>query len=214
MEIVKKWDHKVEEGIYRVSKPVKNWAQIKHVAENMVSFFDESEGNFHLDYKSGYALSHCQMDVGKYPFAFFVLNDQFIKGHSERTNRDTNKNFYFPSRVIINAKILETPEKLDVTKPVRKLHRENGKLIPRIELTETQEKNLIGVPEACFSFTNRTPKTMERYFRIKVRYQYPRKVLGITVLITKTEWCEGLKAHILQHEIDHANAINMYYDKH
>lgn len=215
MEIVKKWDHKVEEGIYKQSRPVKRYAHIKPIVEDMIKFFDGSEGSFDVVYKTGYALSHCQMDVGKDPYAFFVLNSQFlIANKAQRPAKDTKKNFYFPSRVIVNAKILNIPEKIHVTKPVRRIERVGNKVQPKITLEEADEKNLIGVPEACFSFTHMKPRTTERYFRIRVRYQYPVKLLGLfPVLWRKTEWVEGLKAHIFQHEIDHANAKNMYYDK-
>lgn len=215
MEIVKKWDHNVEEGIYKKSRKVKSYAHIKSIAEDMIKFFDGSEGNFDVVYKSGYALSHCQMDVGANPWAFFVLNSQFlIANKSQRPAKDNKKNFYFPSRVICNARILEIPEKIKVTKPVRKVVRNGKKVSTQIVLEDGEEKNLIGVPEACFSFMHMKHKTKERYFRIKVRYQYPIKFLGLfPMLWRKTEWVEGLKAHVLQHEIDHSNAVNMYYDK-
>ena len=59
------------------------------------------------------------------------------------------------------------------------------------------------------SFPNRKPKNVEVYYRIKVRYQIP----AWYGLKTKTEWVEGLKAHIFQHEINHAHGKNIYYAK-
>ncbi len=212
MNIVAKWDHRIEQGIHKVSAKVRSWSQIKADAEAIRDYMDNENGKFPAPYKSAYALSHCQMDVGADPFHFFVLNNEFIRGTMERGKKDTDKNFYFPSQIIVNAQILEAPEKLKVNKPMRNVVKINGVMTPQVSIVESMEKNLISVPEACMSYPNRTKKNMDRFYRIKVRYQYPKTVLGVTFLRTKTEWAEGLKAHILQHEIDHANAKNMYYE--
>jgi hypothetical protein len=209
---IKKWDHNVEEGIYKEAKHVKSYRQIKKDAEAIRDYIDENNGYFPEPYKTAYALSHCQLDIGKEPYHFFVVGYEFLLSNKEhRPKRDTIKNFYFPSQIIVNAEVLETPEKIDVKKPVRKLVKKDGQLKPTIELIEKQEKNKIGIAEACMSFLHRTPKTMERFYRIKVRYQYPLKVLGISFLVTKTEWVDGLKSHIFQHECDHAKGENMFY---
>jgi peptide deformylase len=215
MEIVTKNDHTKAEGIYAVSRKVKSYKQIREDAEAMVAFFDGKEGNFDGDYKSGYALSHCQMDIGKDPWAFFVVNRDFLTANKDnRPKKDNNTNFFFPSRVIVNAQILEAPERIQVTKPARKIVREGNQVSTKIVLEEAMESNKIDVPEACFSFPLRKSKNKQRYFRVKVRYQYPRKFLGLfPFLWTKTEWVQGLKAHLFQHEIQHAEGKNMYYDK-
>ena len=205
-----KWNHKEEKGIYKVSEKVSRYSRIKDIAEPMVKWLDENNGKFPLPYTTAYAVSHCQVEAD--PWAFFVLGYEFmVSNKPNRSKKDTTKNFYFPSQIIVNARILEAPEKLSVNKPVRKLVKKGGKIVPEISIVPSEEKNLIGVPEACMSFLHRTQRTTERYYRIKVRYQYPRKILGMWFLWTKTEWVEGLKSHIFQHEIDHAEAKNMYF---
>lgn len=212
MEIVKKWDHTKQEGIYKPSDSVNHFSQIKAITDEMVPWLNENNGHFTEPYKIAYAVSHCQ--VAADPWAFFVVSDELLLSNREnRPKKDTKINYYFPSQIIVNAKIIEVPERLKVNKPERKVVKDaQGRVSTRIEIKESMEKNLIGVQEACMSFLHRTPKTKERYYRVKVRYQYPKKILGMWFLWRKTEWVEGLKAHIFQHEIDHANGKNMFYD--
>lgn len=207
---IKKFHHESGKGIYSISKPVAKWAQITSVAEDMIKWLDENNGKFPEPYRTAYAVSHCQVEDD--PFAFFIVSNDFILGQVERVKKDTKKNFYFPSRVIINAEILEAPEKIEARLPKREVARDDkGNIGSKIVVTKGEVKNIVFVPEACMSFSNRTQKNMERFYRIKVRYQVPRKILGINYLKTITEVVEGLKAHIFQHEVDHAHGKNMYY---
>jgi len=208
MEIAK-WNHKEEKGIYKKSAKVRSWRQLKPIAEPMVAWLNENNGHF-AHFPTAYAISHCQVEAD--PLHFFVASTELMRANEiNRSKRDNNKNYYFPSQIIVNAQIIEVPEKLKVNKPVRKMVKVNGSIQPKIEIVPSEEKNLIGVKEGCMSFPHRQERTTSRYYRIKVRYQYPKTILGITFLRTKTEWVEGLKAHIFQHEIDHAQAKNIHF---
>lgn len=211
MQIVK-WDHKEEKGIYKKSARVRSYKQLKPYIDEMLPWFNENNGKFPHPFPTAYAISHCQ--VAADPLHFFVASTELlISNQDNRSKRDTKKNYYFPSQVIVNAVILEAPEKLKVNKPVRRIEKVNGVMQPRVTIEEAMEKNLIGVKEACMSFPHRSERTVERNYRVKVRYQYPARFLGIWYLKTKTEWVDGLKAHIFQHEVDHAEAENIHYGK-
>lgn len=210
-EIRTKNDHTQKVGIYAVSKPVKKYKDVAHIVERMIPWLDTNNGRFETgDYKVAYAVSHCQ--VADEPHAFFVVHKEFLGNKKSKAGRNTYKNYFFPSRVIFNAEILEKPAKMTANVPKRELIKTpDGKQQLATTVKEGLVDNLISVPEACMSFPNRTKKNMQRYFRIKVRYQVPRSFLGVKYLKTITEYAEGLKAHIFQHEIDHAQGVNMYY---
>jgi peptide deformylase len=59
------------------------------------------------------------------------------------------------------------------------------------------------------SFPDKKDKLVKRYYRIKVKYQIV--ILGGLFLKTKKEILEGLKAHVFQHEYDHAQGKNIFY---
>lgn len=206
---IKHFDKREKKGIYSISKQVKSWSQIKDVAETMVKWLDACNNTFNGEHKVAYAVSHCQ--IADEAFSFFVLNDELIN-HSRRLVKDTKKNFYFPSRIIVNAEILVSQEKIRANKPKRELVKNaDGSVTPKITITEGDVSNEIFVDEACMSFPHRKAKKMKRFFRIKVTYQVPRKLFGVSYLKRVTEEVEGLKAHIFQHEVDHAHGLNMYY---
>lgn len=209
--IIAKWDHNKEEGIYAVSTRVKRFNEIKETAFSMVAWLNANNGKFPDPYVTAYAVSHCQVEAK--PYHFFVVNKDLIGKKKDKKGRNTSKNFFFPSQIIINAEVVETPEKIKANKPERVVVKENGKVGTKIVIKEVMEKNLIGVPEACMSFLNRTQKTKERFYRVKVRYQIPRKILGMWFLLRREEWVEGLKSHIFQHEVEHSRGENMYYGK-
>jgi hypothetical protein len=204
-----KHDHINKTGIYAVSRPVKSYNDVRHEVESMITWFDETDGSFSGAYKTAMAISHCQ--VCDDPYAFFVVAKQFVNSLSLEEEKNLNKkNYYFPARAIFNAEILETPEKVERDIPERKIVKDKeGKVSEKVTVTKGLVKNLIAVPEACMSFPNRSKRDTERYYRIKVRYQ----IKGIFGLKTVTEWVEGLKAHMFQHEIDHAQGKNMYFHK-
>jgi len=208
-----KHDNTSGKGIYAVSKRVKSYSQIRHITEPMVKWLWHNNGNFEGSFKVAYAVSHCQ--VADNPFAFFVVNEELVSKKRKKVGKNSHKNFYFVAPVIVNAQILETPEKIEANIPKRELVKdERGKLTgTKIVVNKGEVTNLIDVPEACMSFVHRTQKNIKRYYRIKVKYQIPASFLGIKYLKTKVEVVEGLKAHIFQHEIDHSQGKNMYYHK-
>ena len=161
-----------------------------------------------------YAVSHCQV-VSPHssfgPKAFFVVAKDFVNDDFITETRLRNKtNFYFPAQAIFNARVVEAPEKLEKDIPKREVVTgKDGKVTSRVVLVKGTVNNKIGVPDACMSFPNKSGKTTERFYRIKVKYQ-TRWHFGL--LRPHTEWVEGVKAHVFQHEIDHANGINIYYN--
>jgi peptide deformylase len=212
MFTIAKWDHTKEEGIYKVSAPVRRFSEIKDTVFDMVKWLNDNNGKFEEPYTTAYAVSHCQVEAN--PYHFFIVSKDLVGDKKKKEGRNTSKNYFFPSQIIVNAEVIDTPEKITVNKPMRRIVRgKDGKVTPKIEIKETVERNGIFVPEACMSFRNRTKKNMERFYRVTVRYQIPKKILGVWYLSTKTEVVEGLKSHIFQHETDHAKAKNMYYGK-
>lgn len=203
--------HEPGKGIYAISKPVKRYKEAKDVADRMVQWLNTNNGRFEHIFKTAYAISHCQ--VAAEPLDMFVVAKELTEKNSieikGQTRTQNSKNFYFPAQAIFNARIIEAPEKIPATIPTREVTKKDGKVGSQIKLKEGTVTNLISVPDACMSFPKRTAKNTQRYYRIKVRYQ----VKGWIGFKTITEWVEGLKAHIFQHEIDHANAKNMYFDK-
>lgn len=86
--------------------------------------------------------------------------------------------------------------------------------LPKIDIG-TKEKpdvrsNVVEYSEGCFSFPFRQPKKVRRFYRIKVRYQIKGKLWGLKDI---EEELEGLKAHIFQHEFQHTQGKNIYFDK-
>jgi len=209
-----KHDHTQPIGIYAIAKPVARFGdkEIKDTARRMIAWLNANNGAFPAPYVTSYAISHCQ--VADEPYRLFVVSSELVRNAGIELKRETRqqnrKNFFFPTQAIFNAEILETPEKMKAKIPKREVTKENGKVSSKITVNEGEVSNRISVPDACMSFPQRTKKNTERFFRIKVRYQ---TMSAFGVLVSKTEWVEGLKAHIFQHEIDHANAINIYYGK-
>lgn len=207
---IEKWAHQVPKGIYKKSTPVERYRDAQAKAEEMVAWLNENNGKFTGALPTAYAISHCQVEAD--PLAFFVVHKEMIGNHKSKHGRNTYKNYFFPSQVIVNARILESVDKIKATVPRRNVQKKGMTVQAPIEFKEEMVSNKIGVPEACMSFPDRSNgKTMERFFRIKVRYQIPRRLLGVTYLRTITETVEGLKSHIFQHEIEHAAGKNMYY---
>lgn len=193
-------------GIYAISEVCKAGNALWSESEALTRWLNINNGNFEGDHRVAYAVSHCQV-VDK-PMAFFVVNREFINEMGLVSNRARNKkNFYFPAQAIFNAEILEAPEKLKRTIPKR-VPDENSPNGYRIIQEEGYVNNLIYVPDACMSFPHKKPKNVEVYHTVKVKYKTKGR---FGFFKSHTEWVEGLKAHIFQHEIDHAHAINIYY---
>lgn len=201
-----------KKGIYAVSKPVQRYSQIASTLPEFTTFVNKGEWGF--DNRLAYALSHCQ--VNEEPYAFFVLNPELVGNKkSKRGTRDTYKNFFFPSQVIINPRIVEMPKDIEANVPKRDISKDaEGKVVQKITIKKEMTTNKIQIAEACMSFPYKKQKLVDRYYKIKVKYQVARQLFGISFLITKTEWCEGLKAHIFQHECQHLKGENMYYFTH
>jgi len=78
---------------------------------------------------------------------------------------------------------------------------------PRIVAVD--ESSVVYGKEACMSFPYRSGKHLLRYGRITVDYQIP--IIG--ELEKLVEECEGLKAIVFQHEIDHQQGKNIYFNR-
>jgi hypothetical protein len=159
-----------------------------------------------------WSLSDCQINTN--PYAFFLVHPQLIKDNAidqRELKTRTNKNFWFPSQIIYNAKIIEAPKKIKERVAVRELEdpKDKKNLKTKIASQDKMVSNIIEVKEGCASFPDRKPKIVKRYYRIKVSYQI-RTWYGYKTVI---EWVEGLKSHIFQHEIEHSQGKNIYNAK-
>jgi peptide deformylase len=68
-------------------------------------------------------------------------------------------------------------------------------------------KDEIKHKEACMSRPHRQPSWRLRWNKITVKYWIPKTVFGITFLWPQKETCEGLKAFLFQHEMEHFEGI-------
>ena len=194
-------------GIYAISKRVAPFCEAIKEAIRLKEWLNDNNGSFHRDNKYAYAISHCQ--VAREPYAFFVVCDELINSLNMAMTKSRNKtNFFFPKQEIFNAKILVATDKIKGKKPERVP--DDSKQGYKIVVKDGLVPNKISVPDSCMSFPLKRKKNVEIFYRIRVQYQI-RGWFGF--LITKREWVEGLKAHVFQHEINHANGINMYYGK-
>jgi hypothetical protein len=199
---------KTGKGIYTKAKPVdaSNWAEAKAIGKEMVEWLDGMQGRFLGKFQNAWAISHGQ--VAEAPLSIFVLSDEFIGKPDGKTNK---ANFFWPSRIIFNPELLEAPPRFEVD-----AQKEKKVLLPdgtaRVELTTVKEErsNLYqpSIKEACMSFPGRDGKYMKRFYRIKVGYD----VIGFFGQRKHVEeWIEGVRAHIFQHELEHAVAVDMYH---
>lgn len=204
---LKKFHHESGQGIYALSKKVSPRDHIQ-LALDMAAWLTETNGKFSGNFSSGYAIAHCQ--IAEEPIALFVVAPQLV---GTKEDKHTQKNYFFPSAAIFNAELLEAPEEIVEKVPNRVLRKnpDTKQEEMTVELMERKISNKVPLKEACMSWPNRTEKNVERFFRIKVRYQYLKKVLGVYVPMRRTEWVEGLKAHIFQHELDHFAGKNIYF---
>ena len=219
MEITKT-HHDSGTGIHTESIPVKTKEDFKVaqlIGDEMVEWLDKTNGSFDGQHKSALAIGHCQVVDHDHPWRMFVVDkDLLLPEKLDKDSKQNTMNSFFESRVIFNAEILEVPEKIEKEIPQRKVIKDpNNKLKVQVsvEIEKKEISNVITVPEACMRFPKRKEKNMDRYYQIKVRYQYHKKTaLGVRVK-TFTGWVSSLKAHILQHEIDHFNGVNIYHGK-
>ena len=99
----------------------------------------------------------------------------------------------FKHRVIINPQILEAREHKVIAQP-------DGKSLTIPNKVEYQEP--------CMSFPFRKPKRLMRFDVIKVRYQVP----GWFGLKTVERLLTGIASEIFQHEYDHTQGKNLYFE--
>jgi peptide deformylase len=203
-------------GIYAKSVAVKP-KEYKQLAADMCKWLDETNGHFKGSFQRGFAIAHCQVANVPEPIKLFVLDkDLVVPEGKEPKGKQTLVNCFFEAQAIFNAEILEAPDKITKQIPRRKVtHPKDKPLEVQVEVVYEPKEvdNRIMVPEACMSFNehNRKERNTQRFHTIKVRYQYLSKnMLGIETVKTFKGWVEGLKAHILQHEVDHHEGRNMY----
>lgn len=194
-------------GIHAVSEHVADPREHMDTANEMIAWMDENNGKFEGYYASGFAIAHCQ--VAEKPLKLFVVAKELVREEGEGA---TKLSFIFPARAIWNAEIISAPVKVTRKMPKREVKYENHQAHVEMSLEEKEVMNLYMVKEACMSFPYRNEKNVERYFRIKVKYQIVEKGLfNRDKITTVTEWVEGLKAHIFQHEIQHFKGEEIYH---
>lgn len=192
-----------KQGIYAISKKVKAFSEAYKTSFLLEKWLNHNNGHFDSDKKLAYAISHCQVCAD--PYAMFTVAEELSNPFNLPDNRSRNyTNFYFKAQTIFNAEILEKPEEIMESVAERVL---NSDLTTKIISKDKMVSNIINVPDACMSFPLKKPKNVDIYFKIKVRYQI-RSWYGFKTI---TEWVEGLKSHIFQHEIDHSKGVNIYY---
>lgn len=170
---------------YALAKRVEKYSEIKNIAKEMVRFaenFKPIKGY----YEKVFCLSHTE--VSTTPFAFFVVVKELTDAKM------------FPSQVIINPEIIETPEEVEIQGLIEK----GGKPFWGL----TKRDNHIKLVEGCIQFPFREPKKVDRYFKLKVRFFY-KTILGLRKV---EKWVEGDVAHVFQHNCDHIAGKNIYFD--
>lgn len=182
---------------YKKSEPVKKYAEIEQEAHEMASMIDAKD--FNGVHRAAFALAHAQ--VSTEPLAFFVLDKIFVTPFQE--NGD---DAVFEDRVIINPQILEAPIYLRTKGALFRGHDEfDGE-----ELIPGKMPNSRQYQEGCMSFPHRKAKRLNRFNKIKVRYQ----INGRFGLKNVTKWLEGLPSQVFQHEFDHTQGKNIFFEGH
>ena len=190
-----------------------DWQDALRESAGIVEWWGKVNGNHEGQWKQGYAIHHSQVwtpEATDQPLNFFVVDKkltakQFGKDNKkDKTTRDIS-NIVFPQQVIFNPEIVTALQTF-----LNEVPGKHGKV------RKTAVPNTMRYEEGCMSFTDRTRKAkkMTRFYRIKVRYQVVKKGwlgLGKPKIETIEEWCQGLKAHIFQHEIDHAMGHDIYH---
>jgi peptide deformylase len=188
------------------AKSVVKYSDIENDAKALIDFLDEHNGKFMGRHSTAYALHHAQVRTQDdySPFNFFVVSPNIVEGQDSA--------FFLDGRIIVNPEILEMTDKVEMDVPSRKVEMVNNKLEVKLTTEKKELKNKIQVPEGCMSFPFRTAKNVDRYYKVKVRYFIPKKTLFGGWKLKKIEdWITGLKAHIFQHECDHALGKNIFH---
>ncbi len=176
---------------YKISKPVKNYKEIKLEAGQMKIFM--ACGKFEGFYNKAYSIAHCQ--VSETPMAFFVLAPEVIKEKM------------FESEVIFNPQIISAKEVRDISQDKKTLDKMG--VAPEVgNANKLVIPNVIEYQEPCMSFPFRKPKKVKRYNWIKVSYEIP----GFFGLKRVERELEGIASEIFQHEFDHLQGKNIYFE--
>ena len=130
------------------------------------------------------AFSLSHCQVSETPFSFFVVSPDVM---AEKMFKDD---------VIINPKIVSAL-------PTKKV--ESAKVGEFIELP-----NLVKCEEPCMSFPFRKPKNVVRYNEIEVQYQVVSLIGGLK---TVSQTLNGIASEIFQHEYDHCQGKNIYFER-
>lgn len=207
MQLVENPDHTKKQGIYALSRKAKR--SDMPLAKQMVRLMDEYELEWakRLDRKA-WALAHAQLTESTEPVRIFTVHKSLVEDGLNPVNAG------FPARAVFNPVILEAEKELVTYKPIRKTV-VDGKTGKRKIVENFPERhttpNIFEPKEGCMSFCHRKPRKTQRVYRIKVRYWYPRRILGFWVLWRRTEKVEGLKSQIFQHEIQHFEGENIFH---
>lgn len=173
-------------------------------AKSIKKWLNDNNGSFPKPYVTAYAVSHCQVCEHNHPSAFFVVSKQFMN------KKESYTNYRWVDQIIYNPEIMEKPETVIKDVPTREVSKDHdGNVTYKIVKKRGKVSNLYEVPEACMSFPHKKEKKMMRYYSIKVKYQ-TRGFFGR--IKTHEEWIDGLKAHIFQHEMDHMEGNNIYFN--
>lgn len=184
---------------YKKSELVKKYSQIEQEAHEMAAMIDAKD--FKGVHRAAFALAHAQ--VSTEPLAFFVLDKQLVKGLGEDEQMAV-----YEDRVIMNPEILEAPVYYTDKKLLQALR--NHEEMKGEELVPGKMPNSRQYVEGCMSFPHRRGKRVNRYNKIKVRYQ----IKGAFGLKKVTKWLEGLPSQVFQHEFDHTQGQNIFFDGH
>lgn len=208
MELHLKHDPTQKLGIY--ARAVKAGRKDIPTAIAMAEYMDANQEEWATKFdRKAWAIAHGQLENVEKPLCIFVVHPELVEV------TDANPvNVRFPSRFIFNPELLEAPTEIVSYKPVRKTMPNPTTGRREIKMVDVEHKtpNTFHAHEGCMSFPLRKPKNVTRVFRVKVRYWYPVTWFGIQFLWRKTEYVEGLKAKIFQHEIQHFEGGNIYYE--
>jgi hypothetical protein len=175
-----------------------------HIAQELVRWFDAYNGSFSGEHSTAFALHHVQVDTEQ-PLNMFVVRDDLytrvprVAGDFD-LEKDGEHNMFFPARAIFNPVLYTAlPTRIEY----HAVESPDGE-----QKTSRAMSNFWEPTEGCMSFPHRKPVTVDRFMKITVEYWY----------VDEThEWqhtrevIEALKSQIFQHELDHANGINVYH---
>ena len=162
---------------YFISDKVKNYRKIRHKVEELKDFVNSKFTNGLFE--SAYSLAHCE--VCEYPWAFFVVNSEFIQKK------------IFKYRVFINPRITNIPKTIKF----------------EADKDNKEHENNMSIKEACMIFPHRKPKRLDRPYRIEVEYQVPF-FFGFFLRTVREEF-EGLQSQIFQHNLEHIQGKNIFF---